>query len=120
VSKPNTSPPEHTEQVWLINEARFRWPDLRIVAIPNAARRTRYERTKLLAEGMSAGVPDLFIPALNLWIELKRTQGSSTSQVQKEWLAYLNQVGHKAVIAKGHEQALAYIEEALKDRQAGG
>jgi len=111
-------PTEHSEQLWLLGDCRRRWPQLLIIAIPNAGRRTLYERTQLKAEGMTAGVPDLFIPALNLWIELKRTKASTTSRAQKEMLAKLQSAGHTAVIAKGHEEALAHIEKAMAEKMA--
>lgn len=102
-------PSEHAEQVTLINEFERLYPDLRIIAIPNGGFRHKRTAEKLKAEGVRKGVPDLFIPALNLWIELKKTKGGRTSPEQREWIEYLNRIGHTAVVCKGYSEALESI-----------
>lgn len=63
--------------------------------------------------GVSAGVPDLFCIVNNqlIAIEMKRTKGSTTSPDQRKWLALLNEANVTARVCKGHEEAIAFIEE---------
>lgn len=57
-------------------------------------------------EGVSAGVPDLFIPAWRLWIEMKREKGGRASAEQNDWLQYLTDVGDTAIVCAGHLKAI--------------
>ena len=77
-------PTEHEEQRNLVRWFRQTFGlvskgGVRIFAIPNGSQRSRTTGAKLKAEGVSAGVPDLFIPAFSLWIEMKRAEGGSVS-----------------------------------------
>lgn len=65
---------------------------------------------KLKAEGVSRGVPDLYIPAWNTWIEFKRSKGGVLSPQQKDWLAYLESIGDTVIVAHGAEQAKQEIK----------
>jgi hypothetical protein len=38
-------------------------------------------------EGVSPGVPDLFIPDWLLWVEMKREKGGRVSPEQKDWIS---------------------------------
>jgi hypothetical protein len=60
---------------------------------------------KAKKEGVSSGVPDLYIPAWKTWIEMKRQKGGSVSPDQKEWIQYLESIGDKVIIGKGCEDA---------------
>ena len=64
---------------------------------------------RLKAEGVSSGVPDLFIPAWGLWVEMKRVKGGSLSAEQKDWIAYLEGVKYRCIVGKGAEDAKAKI-----------
>jgi hypothetical protein len=59
----------------------------------------------LKAEGVSAGVPDLFIPAWLCWIEMKREKGGVLSPEQRDWHAYLTGLGHHVIVGRGQEDA---------------
>lgn len=98
----------------LIAEVERLWPQLRILAIPNGGTRNLHEAVALKVSGVRPGVPDLFLPALNLWIELKREQGGRVSPEQQDWIAYLQSIGHRAHVARGHREALMWIERYLK------
>jgi len=98
-------PTEHQEQVEFVQWSRRQYPDVRIFAIPNGESRSQSAGARLKAEGVSAGVPDLFIPAWNTWIEMKRSKGGSVSEKQKDWLAYLESVGHQVFVCKGANSA---------------
>jgi len=102
-------PTEHEEQRELVRWFRQAWPDVRIFAIPNGGARSQATAGRLKAEGVSSGVPDLFIPAWRLWIEMKRSKGGSLSAEQKDWCAYLESIGHCVIVGKGAEDARAKI-----------
>lgn len=103
-------PLEFVEQSLLVQCARaheVRYPALRwLFAVPNAAKRTRWERGRALAEGMRAGVPDLWMPyrigdCPGVVIEMKRTEGGVVSPEQREWIDHLVSQQWRAVVCKG-------------------
>ena len=106
---------EHEEQRELVSWFRKTWPSARIHAIPNGGARSKATAARLKAEGVSSGVPDLFIPAWRLWIEMKRTKDGSLSANQKDWRAYLESVGYCVIVAKGCEEAKQKILTLRKD-----
>jgi len=103
-------PSEHLEQVETVAWFRRAYPGVRIFAIPNGGHRGVREAGRLKAEGVSAGVPDLFVPAWCLWIEMKRRTGGSVSAVQKDWHQYLRESGHTVMVCKGFEDAREQVE----------
>lgn len=104
-------PSEHVEQREFVEWFRSQYPDLWIFAIPNGGKRGIREAARLKAEGVTAGVPDLYCPAVKLWIEMKRQKGSRTSKEQKDWIVYLAGIGHTAIIAYGYADA---VEKTLQ------
>jgi len=104
-------PSEHIEQREFVSAFRKRHPDVRIFAIPNGEARSRTTGARLKAEGVSAGVPDLFIPAWLVWIEMKRQRGGAVSPAQRDWHRYLESIGHTVIVARGQEDAWKHIEE---------
>lgn len=100
---------EHLEQVRLVSWFRRQYPDTRILAIPNGGIRSASAGASLKAEGVSAGVPDIFIPAWLLWIEMKRSTGGTVSPAQRDWIAYLQSIGHTVIIGRGFEDAKAQV-----------
>jgi hypothetical protein len=103
-------PTEHFEQRELVMWFRQTYPGVRILAIPNGGQRSMATAARLKAEGVCAGVPDLFIPAWKLWVEMKRQKGGSVSAEQKDWIAYLESVGYTTLVCKGAEDAKKKIE----------
>lgn len=103
-------PREHDEQVAFVQWFRLKHPDVKIIAIPNGGSRHVVEAKRLKQEGVLPGVPDLFIPAWQLWIEMKRAKGGTFSQEQKEMISYLNRVGYICIVAKGCEDAIRQVE----------
>jgi hypothetical protein len=102
-------PTEHEEQRELVRWFRQTWPDVRIFAIPNGGARSPATAGRLKAEGVASGVPDLFIPAWRLWVEMKRSKGGSLSAEQKDWIAYLESVKYWCIVGKGADDAKAKI-----------
>lgn len=118
-------PLEHDEQAavvkWCRLVARFRWPwlclpdgEFAIYATPNGGERNKIVAARLKAEGVKPGVPDLHVPGLRLWVEMKRRKGSVTSDAQKGWHAYLRTIGDTVIVAKGFQEAVAAITEAAE------
>jgi len=66
--------------------------------------------------GQVNGMPDLFVPSLNLYIEMKRIKGGVVSAVQKKCHEGLRSQGAKVYLAKGFLDALREIERLEKKR----
>lgn len=124
-------PTEHQEQVEL-----FRWASLTtchtpggqakvsslMFAIPNEGKRSMAVAMRMKAAGMRAGVPDIFLalpvpPHAGLFIEMKKTEGGSVKQAQKDWIAKLSAAGYRAEVCKGAEAAKAVILDYLGMQQ---
>lgn len=104
-------PSEHVEQRNFVSQWRKARPE-RIFAIPNGEHRSKSVAARLKLEGVSPGVPDLCVPELWLWIEMKRQEGGRASGNQLDWIDYLRACGHICIIAKGCEDAWKQIEQA--------
>ena len=105
---------EHLQQVRLVSWFRRQYPDTRIFAIPNGGGRSASQGAALKAEGVQAGVPDLCVPEWLLWIEMKREAGGVVSPVQREWIQYLEGIGHWLIIGHGFEDAKRQILDVKK------
>ena len=123
-------PKEHEEQVavfqWFRDNACARWSWLRlpppdgrpaIFAVPNGGERDVRVASRLRAEGVSSGVPDLCVPALRLWIEMKRRRGGTTSDAQDAWIAYLRAEGYSVEVAAGSDEAISHIMVHAEERE---
>ena len=107
-------PTEHQEQVLFVQWFRRTYPDVRIFAIPNGEARSQSAGARLKAEGVSAGVPDLFIPAWNTWIEMKRSDGGRISPKQKDWWDYLSGIDHQVFVCAGADSAKEVAQRVYK------
>ena len=105
---------EHVEQREFVSWFRKTYPAIRILAIPNGSQRSRTTGARLKAEGVVAGVPDLLVPAWNLWIEMKRADGGTVSTQQKDWHRYLESIDHTVLVCAGFAQAKEKVEELVK------
>lgn len=105
---------EHYEQATFVAWFRQTYPSVRIFAIPNGGSRSRTQGAKLKLEGVTPGVPDLFIPAWNLWVEMKRSVGGRLSAEQKDWISYLQDVGHCAIVCAGCNDAQEKVRQFEK------
>ena len=116
--KPKPTPPEkipteHEEQVAFVAWFRHTYPETRIIAIPNGGARHPKTAADLKAEGVSPGVPDLFVPEWALWIEMKRRKGGRLSEEQKDMIKYLDDVGYASIVAHGAEDAIEQLEGTI-------
>lgn len=107
---------EHVHQRRYVEWVRLTHPGIRIFAVPNGGKRGRLEAMRLVAEGVSAGVPDLCVPAWRLWVEMK-TETGRLSPVQKDWIEYLRSIGDTVIVAHGFDDAVTQTEEFLKGRE---
>ena len=104
---------EHSEQVGFVNWFRAKYPHTLIFAIPNGEKRSISVATRLKAEGVTRGIPDLYIPSCNLWVEMKRATGGRLSPDQKKVIEYLRSVGHTVIVGKGAGDASKQVLEFL-------
>ena len=115
ISVSKTFPSEHSEQVGFINWFRVQYPRVLIFAIPNGEKRSISVAKRLKAEGVVRGVPDLYVPAWNLWVEMKRVSGGRLSPDQKEMITYLENIGHKVIVGKGAGDASKKVLEHCRE-----
>ena len=116
---------EHQEQAALFQWAEklaYQYPELDLMfAIPNGGLRHKAVAIRMKAEGLKAGVPDIFLPVARcghhgLFIELKYGKGKpSTKQVW--WLDELQKEDYLAVVCWGWCEAAALIESYLEDNE---
>lgn len=102
-------PSEHLEQREFVSWFRKRYQGVRIIAIPNGGIRGAAAGARLKAEGVSAGVPDLYIPAWKLWIEMKRQRDYTVSREQRDWIDYLQKIGDCAIVCRGFNEARTLV-----------
>ena len=107
-------PSEHAEQVGFVRWFRTKWPRVLIFAIPNGGKRSITTAKLLVKEGVVAGVPDLFIPAWGIWVEMKRQKGGRLSADQEGLINYLESVGHHVVVGLGALDASEKLLRLLK------
>lgn len=114
---------EAEEQTLLFRWAelqRGRWPELDMLYhVPNGGSRNTVEAARLKAQGVKAGVPDIWLPVARgryhgLVIELKRVKGGRTSREQVQWITSLNAHGYRATVCHGWLEAKAEIESYLQ------
>ena len=113
-------PPESEEQ-----KALFDWwqrtPYARhfvMYHIPNGGRRDKITGARLKAEGVVAGVPDVFLASPRqgfhgLYIEMKRQRGGTVQATQKELITALRQAGYRVEVCMGWWEAREVIENYL-------
>jgi hypothetical protein len=68
-------------------------------------------------EGVSRGVPDLYVPAWKMWIEMKRVKGGTVSADQKDWHEYLKGIGDSVLVCRGSDEALEMVEGFVKNME---
>ena len=111
------SPFESEEQIGFVRWFEITFPDVRMFHIPNGGHRAMSVAKKMKAEGVKAGVPDLFIPAWRIWIEMKRTEGGKLLKEQENWAEYLRGCGYVVIIAKGARDASLQLLQVLRERR---
>ena len=92
--------------------------DLTFSAInPNPGKQSYGTQAKNKRLGLRAGLPDFLIAIPNkylIFVEMKRTKGSSTSQAQKDWIDTLNTIPNvECRVCKGCSEAIKFIREII-------
>ncbi len=110
---------EHQEQVILVGRVRAFHPDILVYAVPNGGGRTGWDATRLKAEGVLAGVPDLVFAEPRgvyhgLYVEMKRMVGGSVSSKQAGVMKRLLARGYAVIVAdegaeKAYEEVCQYL-----------
>ena len=82
-----------------------------------AGKRYSPEAIRLKAEGLKAGVADLFLPVprngfCGLWIEMKVGNNKTTDE-QRVFIADMNRAGYLAIVCYGAGNAIASIATYL-------
>jgi hypothetical protein len=105
---------EHIEQREFVQWVR-QWTPYLIYAIPNGGKRGKREALKLKVEGVLAGMPDLHIPELRLWIEMKADDGSvDTEQVKIH--ARLKAIGDPVAVCDSTAEAIDLVTHHMETR----
>ncbi|MGN0599305.1 MAG: VRR-NUC domain-containing protein [Oscillospiraceae bacterium] len=121
--KYNNTPSEDVEQTHLFTWAACasgKYPELDLMHhIPNGGKRGKAEAARFKAQGVKAGVPDIFLPCAKggyhgLYIELKRVRGGRVSSAQEEFIKALRKQGYRVEVCFGMEQAQKVIVEYLE------
>lgn len=108
-------PSEHFEQREFVKWFRQTFPDVLIFAIPNGGARSPTTAARLKAEGVVPGIPDLFVPAWGLWVEMKRQKGGALSPAQKSLILYLQSLRMSVIVGYGFEDAKAKTLQHLEE-----
>ncbi len=101
---------EHLEQVEFVAWFRKTYPGIRIFAIPNGGARSVSQGMALKSEGVVKGVLDIFIPEWLLWVEMKKSKGGVLSPEQKDWIQYLESIGHRCIVGRGFDDAQKQVQ----------
>lgn len=114
-------PSESAEQTAFVSWFRLQFPKVLIHSVPNGAHlagnaaQRAAKMTRLKAEGLVPGIPDLHIPEWCLWIEMKRQKGGRVSNDQTDICAQLTAIGDTVIIAKGWEDAKQQLMTAIEN-----
>lgn len=114
---------EHAHQAALfcwaaLPETLAKYPELALMfAIPNGGERNKVTAARLKAEGVKAGVPDIFLPVPRrknhgLFIEMKK-EGGEPSKAQSYWRRELNLQGYAAFTCYGWLAARSLVATYL-------
>lgn len=112
---------EHSIQVACVNWFRYRYPNHLIYSIPNGGKRNAIVAAKLKAEGVLAGVPDLFVPVARngwhgLYIEMKAGKNKPT-EAQNNVMATLSGQGYKCEVCRSLEEFTMVVEAYFDERK---
>lgn len=114
---------EDTEQENVISWANWHlreYPELKwLHHIPNGGERNKAEAARFKAQGVKAGVSDLFLPAAHggyfgLYIEMKYGKNKPTKQ-QAEFMKDMLFAGYKTKVAYSAEEAIDELRKYLQE-----
>ena len=110
---------EHLLQVACVNWFHLQYPKELIYAIPNGGQRNIITAKKLKAEGVTAGVPDLFVAAAyggynGMYIELKNGKKGVVSKDQKLIIKQLKDKGYCVEVCRSFDDFREVVEDYFK------
>jgi hypothetical protein len=124
MSNTGRPPLEHEDQCalvqwWALEHRRWNLPEFALFAVPNGGVRNIRTARRLKAEGVRRGVPDLILaaprgPFHGAYVELKRETRGEVTPVQAAFGSYLRQAGYAYTIARGFDEAQAWIRRYLE------
>lgn len=94
-----------------------KFPGVLIYHCPNGEKRSIKTAVRLKKMGVVAGIPDLFIPAWNLYIEMKREKGGVVSEAQEKIMTYLTRHGYVCLVCHGATDASRKVLKFLEARE---
>lgn len=115
---------ESSEQISLFEWCEYsngKYPELKLLFhIPNGGYRSAATAGRMKAEGVKAGVPDLFLPVSRggyhgLFIEMKAGKNKATL-LQRQWLEDVKAQGYCAEVCVGWEEASKILTDYLNLR----
>lgn len=100
-----------------IKWVRYQYPDLIVYAIPNGGKRNAVTGAILKAEGVLAGVADLFVAKAiphhhGLYIEMKTAKGRQADS-QRAFQQAVTREGYRYELCRSFEQFVAIIRTYL-------
>jgi hypothetical protein len=106
---------QHSElaiQTLFRSRARMQCPAVKIVAIPNAAKRGQKAMNQARREGAAWGFPDVMCLCAGrvAFIEFKRADGQVSAN-QNDWLEWLTSDGFPATVARDPDDALRFLRD---------
>ncbi len=117
-------PTEHQEQAsviswWYLSHTQYRLPLFALYAVPNGGARDAITGSRLKAEGVRPGTPDLQLAKPNrkyhgLYIEMKKIDAPKPSAEQTAFIDYLLSVGYLATVHYGAPSAIEEIKRYLQ------
>lgn len=118
------TPLETFEQQNFVKFARFmlraKGLDQLVFSIPNEGMRTEKNHSRMVAEGLVHGIPDLLIAIPSgeyhgLFIEMKRQKQSTVSDNQKIMIELLRGQNYRVEVCKGYEEAKDIFMDYMKE-----
>lgn len=116
---------EHDLQVTCVKWFRYNYRAYTqlLFAIPNGGWRNTTTAAKLKAEGVIAGVPDLFLAVPNgkyhgLFIEMKNGKAGRLSSVQKDMLTLLRNENYKCEVCHTFPEFVIAVQTYLRAQTA--
>jgi hypothetical protein len=102
---------EDALQIACIEWLSWQYPNLLALHIPNGGGRHPLEAKKLKRMGVRAGVPDIFIPELHLFCELKIKPNKPT-ELQQKMLCALECIGYKTKVIYSVDEFQEYVKSS--------
>lgn len=111
---------EHDLQVACVRLFRYKYSEYNemMFAVPNGGKRNAIEAKKLKAEGVVAGIPDLFLAVPKgrwhgMFMELKNGKSNNLTENQKRMIYKLQMFGYRTEVVRSLEDFEKIMEEYL-------